>query len=72
MPSVHRQLAAEALTDLLLPFWHFVIGSLVLVMVVVAGARLLRRGRSRMTTAMVVTAAAVIGLATIGILLQGR
>ena len=64
--------ATDALTDLLLPFWQLVIGSLVLVAVVVAGARLLRRGPSRMTTAMVVTAAAVVGLATIGILLQGR
>jgi hypothetical protein len=72
VPTVPRVLAAEALTNLLLPFWQLVIGALVLLMVVVAGARLLRRGPSRMTTAMVVTGAAAVGLATLGILLQGR
>ena len=59
---------ADALMDLLLPVWQFVIGSVVAVVVVVMALRLARRGRSRMRTAMVVTGAGILGLAIIGIL----
>ncbi|MBQ1071557.1 hypothetical protein KBX06_00010 [Micromonospora sp. C31] len=64
-------LAEDALTGLLLPFWQVVIGAFVLFVVVVSVARLARRGRSRMTTALLVTAAAIAGFAVVGVLLQG-
>ncbi|MFD0783145.1 hypothetical protein ACFQZ8_04290 [Micromonospora azadirachtae] len=64
-------LAEEAMLGLLLPFWQLVIGAFVLVVVVLSLGRLARRGRSRMTTALVVTAAAIAGFAVIGVLLQG-
>ncbi|MEU4677054.1 hypothetical protein [Micromonospora sp. NPDC023737] len=64
-------LAEEAVLGLLLPFWQLVIGAFVLVVVVLSLGRLARRGRSRMTTALVVTAAAIAGFAVIGVLLQG-
>ncbi|MEH0972284.1 hypothetical protein V6U77_14250 [Micromonospora sp. CPCC 205546] len=64
-------LAEDALTGLLLPFWQVVIGAFVIFVVVVSVARLARRGRSRMTTALLVTAAAIAGFAVVGVLLQG-
>ncbi|MEV1333941.1 hypothetical protein [Micromonospora costi] len=64
-------LAEEALLGLLLPFWQLVIGAFVLVVVVLSIGRLARRGRSRMTTALLVTAAAIAGFALVGVLLQG-
>ncbi|MEV4811649.1 hypothetical protein [Micromonospora avicenniae] len=64
-------LAEEAVLGLLLPFWQLVIGAFVLVVVVLSLGRLARRGRSRMTTALLVTAAAIAGFAVIGVLLQG-
>lgn len=54
-----------------MPLWQLVIGLLVLVTVVVSVHRLARRGRSRMTSAMLVVGGAVICLAVLGILLQG-
>jgi hypothetical protein len=54
------------------PIWQIVIGGCVLVALVAASARLARRGRSRMTTALLVTGAAVISLAVIGVLSGGR
>jgi hypothetical protein len=72
VPSNPPALAADALTSLLLPFWQLVIGALVLVVLAISAVRLVRRGRSRMTTAMVVTGAAVVGLAAIGMLLQSH
>ncbi|WP_410811461.1 hypothetical protein [Micromonospora sp. 067-2] len=63
--------AEEALLGLLLPFWQVVIGAVVLVVLVLSVGRLARRGPSRMTTALLVTAAAIAGLAAIGVLLQG-
>ena len=65
-------LAADAVSDLLLPFWQLVIGSLVVFFVIAAGRQLARRGPSRMTTALLVTAGAIIGLATIGYLMAAR
>jgi hypothetical protein len=60
----------DALLGLLLPFWQLVIGLLVAVAVVVVLYRLLQRGPSRMTTAMLVTGGAVVGIAVVGILTQ--
>jgi hypothetical protein len=59
---------ADGLLATLAPAWQVVIGGCVLVVVVAASARLARRGRSRMTTALLVTGAAAIGLAVIGVL----
>ncbi|MFG1842616.1 hypothetical protein ACLQ29_06615 [Micromonospora sp. DT228] len=64
-------LAEESLLGVLLPFWQVVIGAVVLVVLVLSVGRLARRGRSRMTTALLVTAAAIAGFAVIGVLLQG-
>ncbi|MEV4499931.1 hypothetical protein C7C45_29995 [Micromonospora arborensis] len=66
-----RVLAEESLLGLLLPFWQLVIGVVVLVVLVLSVGRLARRGRSRMTTALLVTAAAIAGFAVIGVLLEG-
>jgi hypothetical protein len=54
------------------PIWQIAIGGCVLLVLVAASARLARRGRSRMTTALLVTGAAVISLAVIGVLTSGR
>ncbi|HEX8626543.1 MAG TPA: hypothetical protein VF755_00035 [Catenuloplanes sp.] len=64
-------LSADAFLDLLLPFWQLVIGGCVLLAVVLSVRPLARRGRSRMTTALIVTGGAVICLAVVGVLLQG-
>ncbi|MGC4744753.1 hypothetical protein ACLQ28_03675 [Micromonospora sp. DT201] len=66
-----RVFAEESLLGLLLPFWRVVIGAVVLVVLVLSVGRLARRGRSRMTTALLVTAAAIAGFAVIGVLLEG-
>lgn len=63
--------AADALLDLLLPIWQIAIGLCVAAVLVVALWRLAARGPSRMTTALMVTGAAVIGLAVAGVLFQG-
>ncbi|MFF5182065.1 hypothetical protein ACFY2Q_28995 [Micromonospora sp. NPDC000316] len=63
--------AEEALLGLLLPIWQVVIGAVVLVVLVLSVGRLARRGMSRMTTALLVTAGVIAGLATIGVLLEG-
>jgi hypothetical protein len=60
--------AQDALLGLLLPFWQLVIGAFVLIAVVFSVQRLARRGHSRMTTAMLVTAGAILGLAVLGVL----
>ncbi|MEU9510806.1 hypothetical protein AB0D32_31530 [Micromonospora sp. NPDC048170] len=70
-PTRVTVLAEDALLGLLLPFWQVVIGAFVLFVVLVSVARLARRGRSRMTTALLVTAAAIAGFAVVGVLLQG-
>ncbi|MFG2047864.1 hypothetical protein ACGFIW_10600 [Micromonospora sp. NPDC048935] len=66
-----RVLAEESLLGLLLPFWQVVIGAVVLVVLVLSVGRLARRGKSRMTTALLVTAAVIAGFAVIGVLLEG-
>ncbi|MCG5445875.1 hypothetical protein NIE79_004403 [Micromonospora sp. NIE79] len=68
---VARVFAEEALLGLIGPFWQVVIGAVVLVVLVLSVGRLARRGRSRMTTALLVTAAAIAGFAVIGVLLEG-
>ena len=70
-PVPASTLTADALLGLLLPFWQLVIGAVVLAVILISVGRLARRGRSRMTTALLVTAAAIAGLTMIGILLQG-
>jgi hypothetical protein len=62
--------AADTLAGLLEPIWQVVIGLFVLVAVVASTWRLARRGRSRMTTALLVVGGAVVGLTVIGILIQ--
>jgi hypothetical protein len=64
-------LAEEALLGLLLPFWQLVIGAFVLAVVLASVGRLVRRGPSRMTTALLVTAAAIAGFTVVGVLLEG-
>ncbi|GAB3943630.1 hypothetical protein [Micromonospora vulcania] len=63
--------AEEALLGLLLPIWQLVIGAFVLLVLVLSVGRLARRGRSRMTTALLVTAAVIVGFTAVGVLLQG-
>lgn len=72
MTAPSAPLAADALLGLLFPFWQFVIGMFVIGVLALSARRLANRGRSRMTTALVVSGAAVIIFATIGFLLQGR
>jgi hypothetical protein len=72
MTARTRPLAADALLGLLLPFWQLVIGVFVLVILAASVRQLARRGRSRMTTALLVSGAATVAVATIGILLQAR
>ncbi|MFJ8581407.1 hypothetical protein [Micromonospora sp. NPDC093277] len=64
-------LAEETLLGLLLPFWQLVIGGFVVFVVVVSVGRLARRGPSRMTTALLVTALAIAGFTVVGVLLEG-
>jgi hypothetical protein len=72
MTAPPAPIAADALLDLLLPFWQLVIGVFVLLMLAASVRQLARRGRSRMTTALLVSGAAAVALATIGFLVQGR
>ncbi|MFC0031899.1 hypothetical protein ACFFMM_20470 [Micromonospora chaiyaphumensis] len=69
-PRFPATLAEEALLGLLLPFWQLVIGAFVLVVVLASVRRLARRGPSRMTTALVVTAVAIAGFTVVGVLLE--
>jgi hypothetical protein len=64
-------LAEEALRGFLVSFWQLVIGAFVVFVVLASLGRLARRGPSRMTTALVVTAVAIAGLTVVGVLLQG-
>ncbi|MGC4806996.1 hypothetical protein [Micromonospora sp. DT233] len=69
-PFTATTLAEEALLGLLMPLWQLVIGAVVLVVILVSVGRLARRGPSRMSTALLVTAAAIAGLAVLGVLFQ--
>jgi hypothetical protein len=63
-------LAQDALLNLLLPLWQMLIGVCVLAAVVVVGIRLVRRGPSRITTALLLTGGAVVGVCALGLLLE--
>jgi hypothetical protein len=63
-------MVTDPLLNLLLPFWQMVIGLCVLAAVVVAGIRLARRGPSRLTTMLVLTGGAVIGVCALGLLIE--
>jgi hypothetical protein len=65
-------MSQDALLGLLFPLWQLTIGGCVLVTLVFATRRLMRRGRSRMTSALLVTGGAALGLAVLGLLLAGR
>jgi hypothetical protein len=73
-PAEGAQSAAsdDWLLATLAPVWQIVIGVCVLVVVIGASGRLLRRGRSRMTTALVVTGTAAVAVAVIGVLMSVR
>jgi peptidoglycan/LPS O-acetylase OafA/YrhL len=67
-----RPLAEDALLSMLVPLWQLVIAVVLLIVMAVAVWRLARRGRSRMTTAVVIAAIAVIGVNALALLLGGR
>jgi hypothetical protein len=71
-PTAKATTTDNGLLGALVPFWQLVIGTCVLITVVAASARLARRGRSRMTTALLVTGTAAVVLAVIGVLTSGR
>jgi hypothetical protein len=58
----------DGLMGTLAPVWQVAIGGCVVLVVIAASARLARRGPSRMTTALLVTGVAIVGLTVIGIL----
>jgi hypothetical protein len=62
--------SADPLLDLLSPFWQGLIGACVVLTFAVAAARLARRGRSRMGTAMLVVGATVVAITVVGALAQ--
>ena len=65
-------MSQDPLLGLLFPLWQLAIGGCVVVTVVFATRRLLRCGPSRMTSALIVTGGAALGLAVLGLLLAGR
>lgn len=62
--------AQDALLNLLLPIWQLAIGLCVAAAVVVVGLRLAKRGPSRVTTALLFTGGAILGICAVGILLE--
>ncbi|SNT41356.1 hypothetical protein SAMN05421812_105417 [Asanoa hainanensis] len=71
MPDGSVVLAEDALLGMLVSFWQLVIGLCVLLALGAAAYRLAARGPSRMTTAMLVTGAAVVGIAVLSYLAGG-
>jgi hypothetical protein len=63
-------MSQDALLNLLFPVWQLVIGGCLVVVLVLSMQRLLRRGPSRMTRALIVTGTAALGLAVLGVLLS--
>jgi hypothetical protein len=59
----------DALLDLLFPLWQVVIGGCLVAVLLVSMHRLLGRGPSRMSRALVVTGGAAVAVAVLGILL---
>src|SRR5262245_19080584 len=72
MIATSGPVATDALLGMLLPFWQLVIGLFVLVVLALSVRRLIGRGRSRMTTALLVSGAAAVAIATIGFLVEGH
>lgn len=68
MPDGSPILAEDALLGMVFPFWQLVIGVLVLLAVAATAYRLALRGPSRMTTALLVTGGAVVGIALLSYL----
>ncbi len=62
----------DALLGQLFPFWQLVISGFVVLTVVLAMRRLLRRGPSRMNRAVVLTGMAALGLVALGFLFTIR
>jgi hypothetical protein len=62
----------ETLLSLLSPFGQLVIGGCALLVLVVSIRRLAKRGRSRMTTAVLVTGIATLAVAALNFLIQAR
>jgi hypothetical protein len=71
-PVIQAAPSDDAVLSLLLPFWQLVIGGAVLIVLVLSIRRLASRGPSRMSTALLVTGGAIVGLALIGLLFQGH
>ena len=65
-------MSGDALLGMLLPMWQLVIGCCVVLALGVATVRLVRRGRSRMTNALLITGAAIVGLSVLGVLAASR
>ncbi len=63
-------LAEDALLGLLLPLWQLLIGAFVLLALVASVYHLGKRGPTRMTTALLLTAGAVVCITVLGVLLQ--
>ena len=62
----------DDLLSLLFPMWQVVIGGCVLAVLVVSVHRLLGRGPSRMSRALLVTGGAAVAVAILGILLASH
>ena len=69
---MNGHVSGDALLGMLLPMWQLVMGCCVLLALLVATVRLVRRGRSRMTNALLVTGAAIVGLSVLGFLAASR
>jgi FtsH-binding integral membrane protein len=61
--------AADAFLSMLAPFWRLVLSCAVLLFVLATAARLARRGRSRMNTALLVAGTGIVALVLLGMLL---
>ncbi|MDG4820256.1 hypothetical protein O7635_00010 [Asanoa sp. WMMD1127] len=72
MPTGGTFLAEDALLGMLFPFWQLVIGLCVVLALAAAVYRLAARGPSRMTTALLVTGGAVVGIALLSYLTGGN
>jgi len=70
--QLNGAMSGDALLGMLLPMWQLVIGCCVVLALAVATARLVRRGRSRMTNALLITGAAIVGLSVLGVLAASR
>jgi hypothetical protein len=63
VPEASQSVARDALLSLLFPLWQLVIAVVLVGVLAVAARRLAHRGRSRMTTAVLITGAAVLATA---------